>query len=506
MIRGVIEQYQIKENGLNEKIKITGGNGQVKKYELSRENISPATKALLDDIRQELVGHLQITAKEILDPRIIEELKGRFKIQAKLLFKQKIHSMNSEMEEFLIMTLVKDMLGLGDIEVILNDINLEEIVITSAIEPVRVFHKIYGWMDTNIFLRDEMQIRDYFNTIGRRIGRQITTLYPLLDAHLLTGDRANAVLYPISTKGNTLTIRKFARDPWTITDLIKNKTCDKKLFALLWFAIQYESNILISGGTGSGKTSFLNVCMPFVPPNQRIISIEDTRELMLPEFLYWCPLTTRQSNSEGKGEVTMLDLLVNSLRMRPDRIVLGEMRKQDQAEVLFEAMHTGHSVYATLHAGSVDETIKRLVNPPLNIHPNLLGVVNLNIVMFRNRQKNLRRVYELGEFIIKEEQGKMVAKANVIYSWDQKRDVLITKRKASRLFKEFSLNTGMSKSEIDKDLKKREKVLDWMVRHNLRDIQSVGRVMHNYYIDSENLIKAVDQDVVPKDIEGGKVK
>ena len=123
----------------------------------------------------------------------------------------------------------------------------------------------------------EEQILNYSNMIARRVGRQITTLNPLLDAHLLTGDRVNAVLYPISTKGNTITIRKFARDPWTVTDFIDNKTCTSDLFALIWETIQYEMNILFSGGTASGKTTMLNVCMPFMPPNHRILSIEDTR-------------------------------------------------------------------------------------------------------------------------------------------------------------------------------------------------------------------------------------
>lgn len=176
-------------------------------------------------------------------------------------------------------------------------------------------------------------------------------------------------------------------------DFINNKTCNIEIAALLWLAIGYEMNVLISGGTGSGKTSFLNACMPFIPPNQRVISIEDTRELMLPEFLYWTPLVTRTPNAEGKGEVSMLDLLVNSLRMRPDRIILGEMRKQQEAMVLFEAMHTGHSVYATVHADTSAETISRLVNPPLNVPPNLLKSVNLNVVMFRDRRKGIRRIF-----------------------------------------------------------------------------------------------------------------
>src|SRR3989344_5425311 len=306
-------------------------------------------------------------------------------IDASTLIREKVPGIKQDTEDFLVGILMQEMLGLGKIEFLLNDPNLEEIVIVNSKE-IRIYHKKHGWVITNLELKSEEEITNYANIIARRIGRQISVLNPLLDAHVVTGDRANAVFYPISTKGNTITIRKFARDPWTIVDLIENKTINLDVASILWLAVEYEMNVLISGGTASGKTVFLNACMPFIPPNHRIISMEDTRELMLPEFLYWCPLVTRSPNPEGKGEVSMLDLLVNSLRMRPDRIILGEIRRQREAEVLFEAMHTGHSVYATVHADTANETIRRLINPPINISPSMLNNVNLNVVMFRDRR------------------------------------------------------------------------------------------------------------------------
>ncbi|MBI4153021.1 CpaF family protein [Candidatus Woesearchaeota archaeon] len=497
---GTLESYRITEDEFDVEVKIISGGGVTKRYELVRHDTPPATSALLDQIKQELIGAIRVSAEEILDPKVVSVLKNRFKEKADKALEEKLPGVSPKTKKYLVMTLVKEMLGLGDIEILLGDHQLEEIVITSASEPVRVFHKKYGWLATNIVMRDEMQIRDYFNTIARRVGRQITTLNPLLDAHLITGDRANAVLYPLSSKGNTLTIRKFARDPWTVTDFIKGETGSAKIFALIWFAMQYESNILISGGTGSGKTSLLNVCMPFIPPNHRIISIEDTRELMLPEFLYWCPLTTRQPNPEGKGEVTMLDLLVNSLRMRPDRIVLGEMRKKDQAEVLFEAMHTGHSVYATVHADSVVSTIQRLTHPPIEVPPNLLSAVNLNVVMFRNRKQNIRRIYQLGEFLPGEENGMETIKSNIIYRWNPSTDKLVPHNKPIRLFEELSRHTGLSQYEIDKDILQKEKVLDWMVKHGVRDVQSVGKVMHMYYFDPARIIRAASQNNNPQNV------
>jgi len=188
--------------------------------------------------------------------------------EATKLLKEKIPSIEEDTQELLIGLLMQEMLGLGKIEFLINDPALEEIVIISSKEPVRVYHKQFGWLITNIIPKSEDEINNYSNIIARRVGRQISVLSPLLDAHVVTGDRANAVLYPISTKGHTITIRKFSRDPWTIVDLIENNTVSKDIAALLWLAIEYEMNVIISGGTASGKTSLLNACMPSRLPSK----------------------------------------------------------------------------------------------------------------------------------------------------------------------------------------------------------------------------------------------
>ncbi len=323
----IIDSYEIISEQTKVLVDIKKTNSGIV-YELHVPEIGIATAALLTEIRNELLAVTTISMKEITDPKSFNDIKNRFMKDASTLLNTKLPSIDSDMEKFLIGKLMQDMLGLGEIEFLVNDPGIEEIVVPSSKEPIRLYHKKYGWLPTNLRIVREEEIINYSNIIARRVGRQITVLAPLLDAHLVTGDRVNSILYPISTKGNTITIRKFARDPYTIIDFIKNKTCNIEVSALLWLAIEYEMNVLISGGTASGKTSFLNSLVSFMPPNHRIISVEDTRELMLPDFLYWTPLVTRTPNPEGKGEVSMLDLLINSLRMRPDRIILGEMRRQ----------------------------------------------------------------------------------------------------------------------------------------------------------------------------------
>jgi flagellar protein FlaI len=340
-------------------------------------------------------------------------------------------------------------------------------------------------------------VQNYANIIGRRVGREISVLHPLLDARMATGDRANAVLFPISNAGNSLTIRKFTREPWTVVDFIKNKTCTSEVFALIWLAMQYEMNVIFSGGTASGKTSMLNVCMPFIPPNQRIISIEDTRELQLPSYLFWEPLVTRLANPEGKGEVSMLDLLLNSLRMRPDRIVLGEVRHGDDALVLFEAMHTGHSVYATMHANNMHETIQRLVNPPISVPPRLLDAVNLNVVMFRDRRLRIRRVYQVGEFVRGKEEGETAVKPNIMYRWVTGEDKLVEYAKSMVLFEELSKHTSFNTKEIETELAVRKRILDWLVEHDVRGIRNISAIMETYYTTPEKVITAAQKNLEP---------
>lgn len=493
---GVLETYEIEVDKAKVRIDIVQETS-TKKYNLVVPEIGVATKSLLDEIRNELVTATTVGMKEISDPEAFGTIKKRFMQEAREILLEKLPHIDNEMSDFLVGKLMQDMLGLGDIEFMVNDPLLEELVIPSAKEPLRVYHKHYGWLKTNLKISREEEIINYSNIIARRVGRQINILSPLLDAHLVSGDRVNSILYPISTKGNTITIRKFARDPYTIIDLVKNNTIHLDVAVLLWLATEYEMNVIISGGTASGKTVILNACMPFIPPNHRIISVEDTRELMLPDFLYWTPLVTRTPNPEGKGEISMLHLLVNSLRMRPDRIILGEMRKKEEAMVLFEAMHTGHSVYATLHADSAAETISRLTNAPLSIPANLLKAVNLNVVMFRDRKKGVRRVLQVAEF----EEIQETMKANILYRWIPEGDKMIKHAESSRLFEDLARMTGRSKSQIDEDLERKKEILKYLIKENIRDLTNFGKVMNLYYTNRDTLLGAIKKDNLKKLLE-----
>jgi len=489
-----ISEYEVTVDNVKARINILKTPQEfVPIYKLSFPRIGPATRAVLDEIRERMITELDIKPVEVLSPEEIEELKKKFLEKSLGLITKELPHLTKNNQKILAGILLHRSLGLGPIEILLQDRNLEEIVINSSKEPVWVYHRELGWLKTNVSPGSEVEIYNYAALIGRRVGTQITHLKPLMDAYLTTGDRANATLFPISSGGNTLTIRKFARRPWTITDFIKNGTLSAEIAAFLWLAIQYELNVLITGGTASGKTALLNVLSCFIPPNHRVISIEDTREIQLPKFLHWVPLTTRPPNPEGKGEVTMLDLMINSLRMRPDRIIVGEIRRGREAEVLFEAVHTGHSVYSTLHANTDQETLRRLTNPPIDIPASLLSSLQLVVVMHRDRRREIRRVLTVSELVGGVSGLKI--ELNRLFEWIPSKDSFIKLGKSFRALKDIKFFSGMKDADVEKDLADKARILRWMVKRDIKDINSVGRIISEYYTEPEKVLKRVRKKV-----------
>jgi len=273
----LLKEYSLESDGMKIGVKIVYKEGDyVRSYMLDIPAYGAGTKALLDNLKRTIIMDASIKAEKLLDPKFIEYLKTKFREKAEKFLEKEIPTIEKETENSLIAILLHEMLGLGKIEFFLADGDLEEIVVNNSKDPVWVYHKEYNWLKTNVTIDTEDEIQNYASIIARRGGKQITILTPLLDTHLVTGDRANATLFPISGKGNTITIRRFRRDPWTVTDFIRNKTANSEVMALIWMCMQYELNIVLSGGTASGKTSFMNICLPFIQPNQRVITIEDS--------------------------------------------------------------------------------------------------------------------------------------------------------------------------------------------------------------------------------------
>jgi flagellar protein FlaI len=491
----IIDTYRLIRDNVPVEVKIVSRDEE---YEMTKAKFQEATKTVMEHIKEKIIEEVNVRPTEAHDAETMSRLRAEFMEKAGEIVKRELVDMSEQTRKILVGTLAHELIGLGEMELILADDNLEEIVVNNAREPLWVYHKKHGWLKTNFYIPKEEQILNYASIIGRLVGRQITNLSPLLDAHLEGGDRANATLFPISTKGNSITIRKFARSPWTIARMLtpEANVMSTDMAAMLWLSIHYEMNIIVTGGTASGKTSILNSLLVFTPPNQRVISIEDTRELYLPDFLHWLPMVTRLPNAEGKGEVSMLDLMINSLRMRPDRIVLGEIRRQREAEVLFEAMHTGHSVLATLHADSAEQAKNRMTSPPISLPESMLEAVHLILVQYRQRRTGIRRTLELAEIV----PYKSLVSVNKVFHWNSHDDKLEKVGEYVRVINEIMMFSGMTEKEVKQDLDERKHILEYLVQNKLFDVEEVGRVAAAYYRRKDELVQAITKKVKPDDL------
>jgi pilus assembly protein CpaF len=250
-----------------------------------------------------------------------------------------------------------DVLGLGPLERLLDDPAVTEIMVNGH-------DRVYVEMDGRLFLSDsaftsEAQLRRVIERIVSRVGRRIDESSPLVDARLQDGSRVNAIIPPLAVNGSSLTVRKFSREPYTVTDLIGFGTLSDDMAALLEACVLARLNIIVSGGTGTGKTTLLNVLSGFIPEDERIVTIEDAVELQLQQD-HVVRLESRPANIEGRGEITIRELVRNSLRMRPDRIVIGECRGGETLDML-QAMNTGHEgSISTVHSNSPRDAIARM--------------------------------------------------------------------------------------------------------------------------------------------------
>ncbi len=253
--------------------------------------------------------------------------------------------------------ITSDIIGYGPLEPLLNDTEITEIMVNG---PNDVYIERYGIIEpTNIKFSNEAHLRRIIDRIVAPIGRRVDESSPFVDARLPSGFRVNATIPPLSLDGPILTIRKFAVVPYTAQDLVNNGTFSNQIVGFLKASVEAKINLVISGGTGTGKTTLLNVVSTYIPSKERIISIEDTAELKLNQR-HVVRLEKRPPNIEGKGEITIRQLLINALRMRPDRIIIGEARGGEALDML-QAMNTGHEgSMTTIHANNPRDALRRI--------------------------------------------------------------------------------------------------------------------------------------------------
>jgi len=399
---------------------------------------------------------------------------------AKLLLSEFGVKVSKESYSRLFYYLYRDFIGVNEIEPLLRDYFIEDVECNGINTPIYIIHRLYRNMRTNISYNDVEKLASFVEKLAQRCGRYISYASPLLDGSLPDGSRVQATYTTeITSRGPTFTIRKFTKVPWTPTQLLMFKTLSPEMLAYFWLLLQYKCNILIAGGTASGKTTLLNALAFFIPPEARVVSIEDTRELNLPRE-NWLPSVSRTGLGVGGiGEVDLFALLKSSFRQNPDYVVVGEVRGAE-AFVLFQGMASGHSSLSTMHADSVDTVVKRLQTPPISLSPTLVNILDAVAIMTHavvNKQET-RKLREIVEIVNVSSEG--VSTTNTPFVWDPSKDKFFFKAE-SKVFEKISLRYGLTKEEIFREFEIRTKLLYAIFKKKIFGFEEVQHIINEYY-------------------------
>jgi flagellar protein FlaI len=447
---------------------------------------------VLDELpltRDEREGYFRlrnISEYELQAPEGEETLSESFRRQMPAILNshQKIFNGISEVGmRKILYYLERDIVGYGKTDPLMYDDYVEDIGCSGINKPIFLWHRKYENIKTNIVFRDKQKLDDFIMRIVHKAGKHVSIAFPIVDVTLPEKHRL-AVSFGKETtpSGTAFTIRKFRKDPFTIIDLIENETINESIAAYLWLLMENKMSVMIIGATGAGKTTALNATACLIRPNYKIISVEEVAEINLPHENWTSTITRSGFGVEGEGEITLYDLIKSAVRHRPDLVIVGEVRGEE-AYVLFQALATGHGGLCTLHAEDADTAIKRLTQPPMNIPPSIISLMDCVIAV-----KHVRTPVFL-------ESGKRLSSRKFIsvseirdannfqevFSWDPSTDIFQDKISESYLLRKMASSLDIPMEKLLDELEYRKSVLMHMVEHNIRDYRSVNKVLSKYY-------------------------
>ncbi|MDH7593870.1 MAG: type II/IV secretion system ATPase subunit [Methanomicrobiales archaeon] len=374
--------------------------------------------------------------------------------------------------------LTRNFYGYGRIDLLMRDPALEDISCNGPQIPVFVFHREYGSIPTNIVFGSE-EMNRFVLRLAQKADKQISLSTPLVDAHLPDGSRIQLTFSDVvSTRGSSFTIRRFKKDPMTPLNLVQYGTFDPLMLAFIWYALEHRSSAIIAGGTASGKTSTMNAISFFIPPNAKIVSLEDTREIQLPHQ-NWLPVQTRElSLTSVKGEIDLFMLLKSSLRQRPEYIIVGEVRGKE-AQTLFQAMNTGHTTLSTLHAGDIEEAINRLTNEPIAVPPVMFSALDLMIIQGIHHREGriIRRCDSIHEIMV-ERDGTI--QHQPLFLWDPKLDDFERLKIHSRILSRIAHDYGTSEDDTLVEIGRRARFIHELLQNPPATAEGLLLRLHDF--------------------------
>ena len=435
----------------------------------------------------------------------LETVVPRGKVDPEQFFKEAVKGIIERYEiEILQMSMAKilyyarrDFVGFGVIDALMFDSNIEDISCDGVGLPIFVYHHKYENLATNIIFKTDEMLDNMTVRLAHLSGKHISSAFPVAQG-VLPGNYRLMATYrrEISKNGSTFVIRKHSEDPITIIDLIRSNTMTTKMGAYLWYIMEHRSTAIVAGTTGSGKTTMLNVLLSLLPLYYKIVTIEEVQEVNIAQP-NWTALITRENYGtagEGASEVGIFDLIKTSMRMRPDILVVGEVRGEE-AYALFQGIVTGHAGAFTIHADDALAAVQRMITKPLSVPESFIPFIDIIMTVRRvgistpRGVRYERRVYELLEV---ESMGTYTR----MFGWDPKTDVYSSEllTKSSKINK-FAKEAGISQGDAILEVGRREVVLKWLSIANIRDFKTVAKVFQDYREDPNTVYEKAKKEV-----------
>ncbi|MDD3398940.1 MAG: type II/IV secretion system ATPase subunit [Candidatus Methanomethylophilaceae archaeon] len=456
-------------------------------YEVIEPDISEDEAVLLQILKKALTTTLNQAGPEVSDQDRLQILEEATHI----ILKEMEIDLNEMSLQRIIYYIQRDFVGYGAIDVMMRDPDVEDCSCDGVDIPIYIYHRRFGSIRSNIRFQSEAELDRFVTWLAQRCGKHISVANPMLDATMPEGSRLNATLSKHVTKrGSSFTIRRFRENPFTPVDMIRFKTMSTEMMAYVWICIEFGNSIMVCGGTASGKTTTLNASLLFIPPQMKIVSIEDTRELNLPHE-NWIPSVTRQAfGGEMGGEVDMFALLKAALRQRPQYMMVGEVRGAE-AYVVFQAMATGHPSYSTFHAEDVPSMVHRMENEPINLPRALL--TSLDVIMLQGQvkvgSKMARRVKSLTEIVgIDPDSGELIT--NTVFTWNPADDSFYYSGH-SYIYEKARAIRNWSPREMEREVKRRIDILEYMRLSGVDNFRRVAKIVSAYYRDPQTVVKEI---------------
>lgn len=380
-----------------------------------------------------------------------------------------------------------DILGWGKLELLRHDPDIEDISCVGWQYPLYLYHRKYRDIETDICFSSEEELIRTISLFAQKAGKQISLQNPVVDGTLEDGSRIQLTFgSTLSSRGPGFTIRKFRSTPYSVIDLLQNRTFTIEEMVYLWFAIEYNRSILIIGGTASGKTTTLNALSQFIPPLSKIVTLEDTGELMLCHG-NWYPAVVPPAG--GRETLSLFDLVAAAMRQRPEYLIVGEVRGKETS-AMFQAINTGHTSFSTFHAGDFQSAVNRLENPPLNIPRAMIATLDIVLSQQRIVQNGvqMRRCREIAEIHMQTD-GQLCAKP--VFTYQRETDDAKSSVD-SRLHAEIPLLAGIDAEAFNREWDCRCLLLTSLLCQNITDFQDVSAVLDAYMTDCTAVLSSID--------------